>query len=260
MAGSAGSTDGSGTAARFNCPWGITTDGVNLYVTDQNNYEIREIVISSGQVSTFAGKAGTAGHADGTGSAATFGNELWGIATDGSYLYVCDASNSRVRRAALASAAVTTLSSTGTWAANPSTAASIPCTGGIATDGTNLFLASQSKDTILKLVISTGSCTQFAGSAGVSGSADGSSSSARFSEPIALTMDSTSLYVADLGNLTIRQVVLSSGTVTTLAGTATAMGWTDDTGASARFAYPSGITTDGTNLYVCDGNTIRIIQ
>lgn len=38
-----GSADGTGTAARFNTPGGITTDGMYLYVVDTGNQTIREI-------------------------------------------------------------------------------------------------------------------------------------------------------------------------------------------------------------------------
>ena len=46
LAGSSqGSTNASGTSASFTNPWGITTDGTNLYVTDHDNHRIRKIVI-----------------------------------------------------------------------------------------------------------------------------------------------------------------------------------------------------------------------
>ncbi len=49
--------------------------------------------------------------------------------------------------------------------------------------------------------------------------------------------------------------------VTTYVGAASVPGSTDATGILARFFYPSGITTDGTSLYVADRNshTIRKI-
>jgi DNA-binding beta-propeller fold protein YncE len=55
---------------------------------------------------------------------------------------------------------------------------------------------------------------------------------------------------------------MATGVVTTLAGTAGLSGSTDATGTAARFYYPFGITTDGTNLYVADGDnqTIRVID
>ena len=44
-AGTIGSSDGTGGAASFNFPVGITTDGTNLYVADTYNDTIRKIVI-----------------------------------------------------------------------------------------------------------------------------------------------------------------------------------------------------------------------
>ena len=69
--GSSGSANGTGTAASFYNPFGITTDGTNLYVGDTNNHLIRQIVISTGVVTTVAG-TGDNGSANGTGTAASF--------------------------------------------------------------------------------------------------------------------------------------------------------------------------------------------
>ena len=58
-------------------------------------------------------------------------------------------------------------------------------------------------------------------------------------------------------NHRIRKIVISTGVVTTLAGSGTT-GSTDATGTSSRFYSPMGITTDGTNLYVADFRNHRI--
>src|SRR6185369_1823346 len=42
-AGFAGATDGTGTAATFRTPAGMTTDGQNLYVVDSGNLSIRRM-------------------------------------------------------------------------------------------------------------------------------------------------------------------------------------------------------------------------
>jgi len=57
--------------------------------------------------------------------------------------------------------------------------------------------------------------------------------------------------VADYGNHLIRKIVISTGAVTTLAGTGSS-GSANGTGTSASFYQPYGVTTDGTNLYVTD--------
>ena len=95
--GSSGSTDNStGTSASFNSPIGITTDGTNLYVADENNHQIRKIVIDNGTVTTLAGS--TEGSTDNaTGTSASF-YEPVGITTDGTNLYVTDETNHLIRQ------------------------------------------------------------------------------------------------------------------------------------------------------------------
>ena len=142
------------------------------------------------------------------------------------------------------------------------TAARFLAPQGITTDGTNLYVTDTSNHTIRQIVISTGVVITLAGSAGTSGTTDGTGTAARFSSPVEITTDGTNLYVADTSNHTIRQIVISTGMVTTLAGSAGTSGTTDGTGTAAKFNLPHGITTDGTHLYVVDQNnsTIRKIQ
>ena len=98
----------------------------------------------------------------------------------------------------------------------------------------------------------SGAVTTLAGT-GSSGSANGTGTSASFGYPRGITRDGTNLYVSDTDNDLIRKIVISTGAVTTLAGTGSS-GSANGTGTSASFNYPRGITTDGTNLYVADGD------
>jgi sugar lactone lactonase YvrE len=108
-AGTAGTTDGTGTAAFFNAPSGITSDGTNLYVADKGNNSIRKIVIATGVVTTFAGSTtGAPGFTDGTGTAALFRSPA-GITSDGTSLYVSDASNNSIRKIVISTTVVTTI-------------------------------------------------------------------------------------------------------------------------------------------------------
>jgi len=264
-AGSTGSADGTGTAARFHTPAGITTDGTNLYVAENGNGTIRKIVMSTGVVTTIAGTAGSYGSADGTGAAARFSYNLTSITTDGTNLYVTDNANSTIRKIVISSGVVTTIAgmagSSGETDGTGS-AARFQSPFGITTDGTNLYVADFAYGTIRRIVISTGVVTTIAGGGSSSGSMDGTGSAASFDAPAGMTTDGTNLYVAESGNDTIRKVVLATGAVTTIAGTAGSYGSTDGTGSAARFQSSLGITTDGTNLYVADSgnNTIRKIS
>ncbi len=97
-----GHANGTGTAATFKDPSGIAMDSAgNLYVADAGNHLIRKIT-PSGVVTTVAGggsAGGTvSGHADGTGTAATF-NFPTGIALDSSgVLYIADSGNHLIRK------------------------------------------------------------------------------------------------------------------------------------------------------------------
>jgi DNA-binding beta-propeller fold protein YncE len=262
-AGVAGSTDGTGAAANFTGPVGIIMYGTNLYVADTGNNTIRQIVITTGQVTTIAGTVGVAGSMNGTGVAASF-NSPTGITTDGTNLYVADTGNNTIRQIVIATGQVTTLAGIAGEVGSingTGVSASFNSPEGITTDGTNLFVADMYNDTIRKIVIATGQVTILAGTGQTVGATDGIGAAARFQNPKGITTDGTNLFVADTYNDTIRQIVIATGQVTTLAGTVEEAGSTDGIGAVANFNWPAGIATDGTNVYVTDtGNdTIRKI-
>ena len=253
---SQGSVNATGSLAQFNGPAVITTDGTNLYVTDQYNHTIRKIVISTGVVTTLAG--GSQGYSNDTGTNAKFDSPT-GITTDGTNLYVADYSNQRIRKIVISTGVVTTL-------AGQTNPGSVDGTGanasfnlpiGITTDGTNLYVGDTSNHRIRKIVISTGVVTTLAGSS--QGSTNATGSLAQFNSPGGITIVGTNLYVADTFNHRVRKIVISTGVVTTLAGSSS--GFINDTGSLARLNGPMGITTDGTNLYVVEfnGHVIRKI-
>ena len=67
------------------------------------------------------------------------------------------------------------------------------------------------------------------------GFVNGSSGDARYSLPLGITTDGVSLFVADAWNNSIRKIDISTGTVTTLAGSGS-LGATDGPGGSATFS------------------------
>ncbi|HEY5994054.1 MAG TPA: hypothetical protein VIU46_05575 [Gallionellaceae bacterium] len=263
--------NGTGAAARYNLPGGVTSDGTNLYVADSANHTIRKIVISNGVATTLAGQSGVAGAADGTGAAATFNNPT-GIVTDGTNLYVADSGNNKIRVVAISSGAVTSLTGASSAAVVAGATdgagglASFNNPAGIATDGTNLYVADLANNKIRQVVISSGAVSSLTGAAGVAvtaGAADGPGASASFSSPHGITATGGMLYVADMGNNKIRQVVISSGAVSSLtgaSGVAATAGAADGAAASATMKAPRGITTDGSNLYVADAGNNKIRQ
>jgi len=94
--GAAALTNGTGAAAAFNTPTGLTVDAAdNIFVCDDFNRVIRKVT-PGGVVSTFAG-SGATGSVNGTGLAATF-NTPTSITTDGTgNMYVADRSGRTIR-------------------------------------------------------------------------------------------------------------------------------------------------------------------
>jgi len=261
LAGSNNATDdGTGAAARFRVPNDVATDGENLYVTDSGT--IRKVVIATGAVTTLAGTRGVYGSQDGTGAAASFWSPE-NITTDGKYLFISDNNKCTIRKIEIATGVVSTLAGSADVrgsADGTGTTASFSGPSGITTDGINLFICDSYNNTIRKIVMATGAVSTLAGSAGVSGSADGTGATASFSSPRGITTDGMHLFVADYGNKTIRKIVIATGTVTTLAGSAGVYGSADGIGPAARFRYPTAITSDGSYLYLTDLTSIRKIE
>jgi len=271
--GSAGRTEAAGTGAAFITPRGITTDGTDLYVADYGNNTIRKIAIDGAMVSAFAGTLGAvAGYTDGTGAAATFHSPS-GITYHNGYLYVADTANNRIRRIEISSTIVTTLAGqpdvAGTinagFADGIASGAKFNLPQGLTTDGTYVYVADTANNRIRRISIADGTTETIAGTGSV-GSDNGAGDVSTFNLPTGITMDGTYLYVTDFGSHVIRKITVgataASTTVELLAGSAGTAGTANGIGAAAMFNGPSGIATDGTNLYISDysGYTIRKIQ
>jgi len=148
---------------------------------------------------------------------------------------------------------------------NPSYGSSL---SGVAVESSgNVYVADTINSTIRK-VTPAGLVTTLAGQApapsvdpwSTVGYADGVGSAARFNFPRGVAVDGAgNVYVADSGNSTVRKVA-PDRVVTTLAGTAGAIGSADGAGSAARFNFPCGVAVDGAgNVYVADtgNNAIR---
>jgi len=109
-------TDGTGTAARFNNVTGLCIDPTNtiLYASEFAGNVIRRITVSGAVVTTIAGTVGTAGYLDATGTRAIFNNpSQLTIDSTGSNLYITDQSGAKIRRLNIPSSNVTTYAGTG---------------------------------------------------------------------------------------------------------------------------------------------------
>ncbi|MEO9113702.1 MAG: MBG domain-containing protein, partial [Lacunisphaera sp.] len=249
-AGSAGSTDGTGSAARFVSPRAVAMDGAgNLYVADIGDALIRKIT-SAGVVSTFATLPGSA----------------WGLAADGlGNVYILDATNAvkKVTAAGVVTVFAGDADSTGSSDGTGSSAR-FRNPQGLAADGAgNVYVADTGNFTIRKIT-SDGVVTTLAGTSGVSNLVDGTGSGTLFSYPVAVSVDGAgNLYVVDSGLGVIRKIT-PTGTVTSLAGSGYnigAWGSLDGTGITVQFTNIGGIVSDNAGkIWISDSNnnTIRL--
>ncbi len=259
----AGSSDGLGGVARFYLNQGGAVDSSgNYYVTDFGANTVRRIT-PAGVVTTFAGLAGM-GSADGTGAAAQFFNPSATVLDSSGNLLIADTNNHTIRKMT-STGVVTTLAGlagvTGTANGTGSTARFNGPISLAADAAGNVYVCDQLNSAIRK-VTAAGVVTTFAGLEGVAGSADGVGSAARFTFPNGISFDGAgNLYVSDAGNETIRRIVVATGAVTTIAGTAGQEGTTDGTGAGARLTDPRGVVADAANglVYFADHGALRKI-
>ena len=248
---------GSGLAARFWHPTGIAMDpsgnGV-LYVSDFNNQAIRKLTPNPGygySVTTIAGSQppqtsggsrlcatnqylNTAGACQGylnssNGIYALFAGPS-GIAVDiNGNVYVSETLNNTIRKLSPSTSGTTVTYSVSTLAGPP------PSTNKVTYDLTDILLTS-------------------------AGYIDATGSGARFNNPLAIAVDVKGLvYIVDAENNRIRKVD-TSGNVTTLAGSGSAL-TTEGKGTAASFSSPTSIVIDGNNnLYISEYRALRQIQ
>jgi sugar lactone lactonase YvrE len=217
--GNADSTDDTGFTARFNKPFGITYDSVNqkLYVADTYNHAIRSVELISGptygKVLTLAG-TGQAGADDLTSTLASFNLPI-GLVTDGTYVYVSDTGNNKIRSITISDGSVTSVTgATGVAEAagyNDGLLATAKFNkpAGLALSGGNdLYVADQYNQVIRHIDLGAGTVDTLA--AGTPGKfykiQEQVSDRFKFPQGIA-TLDGTTLYIADTFGHALRRLV-----------------------------------------------------
>jgi len=283
--GNSGATDGNGSAARFNQPFGVAVDAAfNVYVADTGNHSIRKIT-PGGDVTTLAGLSGTSGPSvPETGLADARFSGPMGLAVDaaGETIFVADSGNHVVRAIDLTYRAerqiVTTLAGQDGTAGFAATQLRTPTN--VVPFGNKLYVSDLS-GAILRIDLGVwGSGLDIRRSyplvtvAGVRGdlprgpmpfnqyrNVDGTGAEARFGVRLGLAVDALGVvFVADATNNTLRRLT-SDGVVTTVGGSAAPQGiapagTVDGSGGSERFTDPLAIAvgSDG-KLYIGTSTT-----
>ena len=300
---STGTADGVGTSASFNNPNGFcvtrgTTPAManfTAFTVDRTGCSVRMVTWANNvpggslKITRVAGSlTSTSGYSNGVGTNAKFTAPFLNCQVDpsGLVVYVGGSDNS-VRSITLPGPigdTVTNLNAGNvqTFVGTPGTATTVGAGGfldgvgtaasfkqtcGLVIDppGTYLYVGDITGFTIRRVVLANATVQTVLGKAGTSGSLDGVGTSATFNAPRGLAIDPTNtyLYVTDYALETIRRVVLSTMTVTTIAGTATTaipVNKLNQFGASATFYQPYGVQVDAQGNLLISDNKMRYFK
>ena len=191
----------------------------------------------------------TIGDLDGAGVNATF-NQPAALAIDtmSMRLYISDRGNHKVRVLDLDTGMVETfIGSSAGYGDGVGTAALLRAPAGVAVDpyGGNLYVADSANCVVRGVDLSSRRSLTLAGTAGVSGFANGRGLVASFSQPtgLALHVRLRQLFVCDPYNHAVRVINVDTGEVGTLCGTGEP-GAADGPGATAMLLKPFSVAVD----------------
>ena len=200
-----GTDDGTGTAAHFNNPTQIASDGTSLYVADSGNSAIRRITLADFKVMTIAGQSGTAGKTEG-GPKKSLLSGPRGVAVDKKAIYVADTGNDVIRKIDISSLETSTIAGTGEEGDKdgPALQAQFNNPGAICTDGAFLYILDADNHAIRKMDLNANTVTKLTLVNGHIGSG------------CALTSDGKQLYFSDTTENAVEVVDTTSGNVSQL--------------------------------------------
>ena len=231
-----------------------------LFLVLSISYSIYTVHGQTYTVTTIAG-SGTNGYLEGIGTTASF-RFLQGtvVGADGT-IFVSDTSSHVIRKLDPRTGQTSLYAGVGgspTFADGTASQARFVYPRQLAVDNSgNLYLADESNHRIRK-ISAFGIVSTLAGN-GTSGYLDGPATASILKSPYGVAVDPVGdVYFSDTGNNRIRKITISTGQVSTLAGSGAAA-FLDGQGTTASFFTPTGIALDlAGNVLVADRNNYRL--
>jgi sugar lactone lactonase YvrE len=251
--------NGPATAAEIKSIQLLATDrNGNLYIADQGNHCVRK-VNSSGVISTFAGSTTALVLGDGGPATAASLNAPSAVAVDAAgNVYIADANDNRVRKVNT-TGIISTVAGIGGLAGSlgdngPATAAELGQPQALAIDSRGYIYIAEVGNNKVRVVNTAGIISTFTGTGAAGSTGDGSpATAAQVNFPSGLAVDTAgNVFIADMGNSKVREVLKSTGHIITFAGTG-APGYYGDGGLAdtCKLRAPQGLAFDPWgNLYI----------
>ncbi|OYT88801.1 MAG: hypothetical protein CFE43_20605 [Burkholderiales bacterium PBB3] len=263
--GLAGHVDGAGALASFYAPQGITTDGTHVFVSEEGL--VRKVVIATGVVTTLAGRCATPCPTQPAAGALAVLEYIQGITTDGTHVFVASRSTHSIYKIAIATGQTSVLAGGGGPgnqhqgnANGIGTAAAFNVPWGLTTDGGYVYVTESGQ--IRKIAIATGLVSTVVSALTTPFVLDDKGEASALGTHLGITTDGTYLYATQ--GTRVRKILIATGATVTLAGSGVdasgVRGNIDGTGSAATFAQLSGIVTDGSSLFLTDGQLHLIRQ
>lgn len=258
------------TTASLNTPEGVGVDPAgNVYIADTLNHRLRKVTVSTGKITTIAGTGSSFGTpVDGILATRSTLSRPSSVAVDTEgNIYIADSANHRIRKVSGSTGIISTVAGTGVRGYNQdgiaATTATLSSPLAVAVDAAgNIYIADSFNNRLRKVTLSTGIIETIAGTGTTGFNADKIlATTSRLYNPKGVAIDRLgNVFIADSENYRIRKVIVSTGIITTIAGTGIA-GFTGDgvNATSARLNYVTGIAVDATdNFYIADTSNHRI--
>jgi streptogramin lyase len=265
---------GLATNTRLNKPRGVWVDASgNIYIADTENNRIRRVDATTQIITTVAGNGGSGYTGDnGPATAAQLYNPNGVLVDVSGNIYIADTENNRIRRVDATTQFIYTVAGTGSGGYSgddgPADSAILHKPRGLWLDESGNILIADADNHRARLVYDDGGTLMITtvvgdGSSDYSGD-DGQATLASLNKPhgvcIYEALPPAYLAIADPSNHRIREVNLTTGIITKVAGTLWS-GYNGDNidATSARLYYPFGVHVDSSqNTYIADTYNHRI--
>jgi DNA-binding beta-propeller fold protein YncE len=244
----------------------------SLLISDWSNHRVRAVNASTGVITTLAGigVAGFSGDGGPATSALLHGPQVGTVTLSGDLL-IADRDNCRIRKIAVGTGVISTIAGDGvcrhTVDSGAATSVSLNLPNGVTIDPLgNVIVLDSFNHRVRRIDIGTGVMTTIAGNGeGVTNADSGPATSIGIGFPFhALADPDGNLLFSDPHNCRIRRLVVSTGVLSTIAGSGVC-GFGGDGGPArqAQLRWPHGLAVDSAgDMYVAEmGNhRVRVIS